>query len=294
MSEIPEQLDFVDNLPNYSLELYRNKKMNTTPENAKEALVQILSVLEGINNWTPEIVREEMLQLANTLGLKNGRILWPLRVAVSGKMFTPGGGIEISVILGKSETVSRIKKAITMLEENKVDRPIELQTPVNDTATVQKVEHKEAIEPPEIVEQKTAPVQESVVVDESGSAAFRRQSRRKCSGDSLPAERRGLGQSPILIQRIASISKLNVDGSIKELGDIIKPTMDMLDVLKNIELPMTDYPLDMTIVNVFREDVNNNVTTREEALIEREKLLAVAPNVEAGCVSVPKILGSEE
>ncbi|MCL2589207.1 MAG: glutamate--tRNA ligase, partial [Oscillospiraceae bacterium] len=116
LSEIPEQLDFIDEQPAYSPELYDNKKMKTTPESAKVALVEIVSVLEGVSDWCSEVIQLELLRLVERLGLKNGHILWPLRVALSGKMFTPGGGIELCVILGKEESIRRLQKAIQMLD----------------------------------------------------------------------------------------------------------------------------------------------------------------------------------
>ena len=112
LSDIPGQLDFIDTLPDYSPELYTNQKMKTTPENSKEVLEKILPVLESINDWKQEIIHDELFKLIGQLELKNGRVLYPLRIAVSGKSFTPGGGIEICVILGKDESLKRIRKAI--------------------------------------------------------------------------------------------------------------------------------------------------------------------------------------
>ena len=116
-SDIAGQVDFFDALPDYDKELYTHKKMKTNPENSLEALNEILPVLERIDNWTQESLHDSMINLAQTLELKNGRILWPLRVAVSGKQFTPGGGIEISFILGKDETLKRVKAGIEKLSE---------------------------------------------------------------------------------------------------------------------------------------------------------------------------------
>ena len=118
LSDIPEQLDFIDSLPDYSVELYANQKMKTTPENSKEVLVKILPVLENISgeNWKQEVLHEELFKLIEKLELKNGRVLYPLRIALSGKAFTPGGGIEICVILGKEESLKRIRKAIEILK----------------------------------------------------------------------------------------------------------------------------------------------------------------------------------
>ena len=117
LSDIPEQVDFFDNLPEYDNELYTHKKMKTNPENSLEAINAVLPVLEGISDWTKENIHDELIALVEKLELKNGRILWPVRVAVSGKAFTPGGGVELAHILGKDETISRIKKGIDQLSK---------------------------------------------------------------------------------------------------------------------------------------------------------------------------------
>ncbi len=115
LSDIPEQVDFFDKLPEYDRELYTHKKMKTNPENSLEALKEVLPVLEGIDDWTKENIHDRLIELVQKLELKNGRILWPVRVAVSGKAFTPGGGVELAAILGKEETLRRIKKGIELL-----------------------------------------------------------------------------------------------------------------------------------------------------------------------------------
>lgn len=115
-TDIPEQVDFVDSLPDYDLEMYCHKKMKTSKENSLDALKQILPVLEGLEDWSVESIHSSMFSLIEKLGVKNGLILWPLRVAVSGKQFTPGGGIELCRIIGKADTISRIKIGIERLE----------------------------------------------------------------------------------------------------------------------------------------------------------------------------------
>lgn len=115
LSDIPEQVDFFDKLPEYDRELYTHKKMKTNPENSLEALKEALPVLESIDDWTKENIHDRLIELVQKLELKNGRILWPVRVAVSGKAFTPGGGVELAAILGKKETIERIKKGIELL-----------------------------------------------------------------------------------------------------------------------------------------------------------------------------------
>jgi len=116
LTEIPEQLDFIDALPDYSLELYTHKKMKTNAESAGQMLAEIFPVLERLDDWRQEAIHETLMALVERLGCKNGQILWPLRVALSGKAQTPGGGIEIAVILGKGETLARISHALGKLK----------------------------------------------------------------------------------------------------------------------------------------------------------------------------------
>ncbi len=115
LGDIPYQVDFIDELPRYDISLFTNKKMKTNPENSKEMLTAILPVLERIDNWTEENLHSRLFALIEKLGVKNGLALYPLRVAVSGKQFTPGGGIELSAVLGKEKTVERVKIALAKL-----------------------------------------------------------------------------------------------------------------------------------------------------------------------------------
>ena len=76
----------------------------------------ILPVLEGIDDWKQDIIHDNLIQLVADLGSKNGQILFPLRVALSGKKFTPGGGVELASLLGKDETIKRIRFGIEKLK----------------------------------------------------------------------------------------------------------------------------------------------------------------------------------
>ena len=116
LGDIPEQLDFIDELSDYSNELYVSKKMKTNEETSLEVLRQILPVMEAMDDFTDEAVHTAMFDLIAKLGVKNGYLLWPLRIALSGKQFTPGGGVEIAAILGKEESLKRLKKGIEKLE----------------------------------------------------------------------------------------------------------------------------------------------------------------------------------
>ena len=114
-TDIPEQVDFIDELPDYDTSMYCHKKMKTNEETSLEALKAILPVLEGIDDWTVENIHTALFDLIAKLGVKNGWLLWPLRTAVSGKQFTPGGGVELCAILGKEDSIARIKKGIEKL-----------------------------------------------------------------------------------------------------------------------------------------------------------------------------------
>ena len=117
-SDIPEQIDFIDALPEYDVDLYTHKKMKTNPENSLESLNHVLPVLKELDDWTEESLHNALFALIEKLSVKNGLILWPIRVALSGKAFTPGGGIELAELLGKEESIKRIEFAIEKLKNN--------------------------------------------------------------------------------------------------------------------------------------------------------------------------------
>ena len=117
LSDIPEKVDFIDQLREYDNELFFNKKMKTNAETALPALRAVLPVLESISGdkWTEENIHAAVFAEIEKLGVKNGWVLLPMRAALSGKAMTPGGGIELAAILGKAESLSRIKTALEKL-----------------------------------------------------------------------------------------------------------------------------------------------------------------------------------
>ena len=116
LSEIPDQVDFFDEMPDYDLSLYENKKMKTNRDTALEVLEKALPVLEALDDWTVEGLHSALFGLIEQMGVKNGYVLWPVRVAISGKQFTPGGALEVADIIGKADTLSRMKRSIEMLK----------------------------------------------------------------------------------------------------------------------------------------------------------------------------------
>ncbi len=117
LNDIPEMLDFLDELPPYTIDLFTNKKMKTSPELAKKSLIEAKKYLETVSDWQSETLHDGLLNLAKELEIKNGQLLFPLRVALSGKSFTPGGAIELADIFGKEESLRRLDIALDKLNE---------------------------------------------------------------------------------------------------------------------------------------------------------------------------------
>lgn len=116
LNEIPEHIDFFNELPEYSIEMYIHKKMKTNYENSLASLEKSLPVLENLEEWNIDSIQSSIMNLIKELGVKNGIVLWPLRTALSGKQFTPGGAFEIADIIGKEESIKRIKIGIEKLK----------------------------------------------------------------------------------------------------------------------------------------------------------------------------------
>ena len=116
LTDIPEKLDFFDELPEYELDCFINKKSKTDADISLKMLKSALPRLEAVNAWNEDSIKECLTVLAEELGCKNATVMWPVRIAVSGRLVTPGGVVEICDILGRDETLSRIRQGITKLE----------------------------------------------------------------------------------------------------------------------------------------------------------------------------------
>ena len=115
LNEIAPMLDFFDTFPAYDSSLYNNKKMKTNPEVALKSLIECRDALAEQEDWSEEALHETLLALPKKMEVKNGIVLFPLRLAITGKQFTPGGAIEIANILGKEETLRRLDLSIAQL-----------------------------------------------------------------------------------------------------------------------------------------------------------------------------------
>ncbi len=115
LSEIPENIDFVAALPDYDAALFTHKKMKTDAEMALQSLRAAGPALSALGSFGQDDVHAALEQVAGRLGLKNGQVMYPVRVALSGKEFTPGGASELTELFGKAEALRRIDVGISKL-----------------------------------------------------------------------------------------------------------------------------------------------------------------------------------
>ena len=115
LSDIPEKVDFFDTCPDYDVEFFTNKKAKTNPEVCKAMLEAAIPMLEALPAWTVDSVHDGLISLAEKLEVKNAKLMWPVRIAAAGKLVTPGGAVEICAILGKDETLRRLRAGLEKL-----------------------------------------------------------------------------------------------------------------------------------------------------------------------------------
>ena len=115
LPDIKDQIDFFEAVPEYDTAMYCHKKMKTNEETSLEVLKEILPRLEACDDYSNDALFGLLKGFAEEKGYKNGYVMWPVRTAVSGKQNTPGGATEIMEVLGKAESVERIKNAIELL-----------------------------------------------------------------------------------------------------------------------------------------------------------------------------------
>jgi len=112
LSDIAQNIDFLNTVKDYDIGMYTNSKMKTTPQSSVFNLEAAYKILTDLSVWDAQALHNTLIQLAANMSVKNGQLLWPLRIALSGKEVTPGGAIEIAEIIGKDKTLARIRKAI--------------------------------------------------------------------------------------------------------------------------------------------------------------------------------------
>ncbi len=115
LRQIPELIGFFRELPDYDAALFANKKSKTNEENARTTLEQARAELAALPQWTADAIHDLLIDMAVRMGVKNGFVMWPVRIAASGTAVTPGGAVEILAILGREESLRRIDAGIAKL-----------------------------------------------------------------------------------------------------------------------------------------------------------------------------------
>ena len=115
-NDIPGLIDFFETLPEYDTAMYTHKKMKTNEETSLQVLKEVLPILEAEDDYSNDALYSKIQEFVTEKGYKNGYVLWPIRTAVSGKQMTPAGATEIMELLGKEESLARIRKGIALLE----------------------------------------------------------------------------------------------------------------------------------------------------------------------------------
>lgn len=115
--DIPEMLDFFEAVPEYDASMYAHKKMKSTLESSLTVLRETLPLLEAQEDYSNDGLFAALSAYASEKGYKTGLVMWPLRTALSGKQSTPAGATQIMEVLGKEETLSRLRAAIGKLSE---------------------------------------------------------------------------------------------------------------------------------------------------------------------------------
>ncbi len=114
-ADVPDKVRFLSEMPDYSTELFVNKKQKSSLESSLDALKMVEPILRGLPEWTEAALHDTVIAAIAEHGLKNATVLWPMRIAISGMLSTPGGAFEIAYLLGRDETLRRIGQAIEKL-----------------------------------------------------------------------------------------------------------------------------------------------------------------------------------
>ncbi|MEN6580679.1 MAG: glutamate--tRNA ligase [Anaerolineaceae bacterium] len=116
LTDIPRLVGFLAELPEYSAELFENQKSKSTLESSRVVLEKTLPLLEKLENWSNEGLFEVLKAFAQEQGFKVGTVMWPIRAALSGQETSPGGATELAALLGKEESLRRIKLGLSKLQ----------------------------------------------------------------------------------------------------------------------------------------------------------------------------------
>ncbi len=116
LSDIPEKIDFLVDFDEYDVNMYVHQKMKVDFNVAKRALKVAFDALAGLDDWTEDAIKEAMKSSAEANGMKGGQVMFSVRVALTGQPSTPGGAVEMAVVLGKEESLRRLQFSMDYLD----------------------------------------------------------------------------------------------------------------------------------------------------------------------------------
>ena len=116
LSDIPDMIAFLKNLPPFDAELFTNKRNKITPQKSAEILAPAIKILESVEDWTLDTLNEKISAFVTESGLKVGAVMWPLRISLSMQKVTPGGVTEILYLLGKEASLERLNSSLQNLK----------------------------------------------------------------------------------------------------------------------------------------------------------------------------------
>lgn len=114
-AQLPGMVDFLAEMPELDMALFTNKKSKSTPETSKTALAFLRPILDSVTDWTEVNLHDTVMAAIPQTGMKNATVLWPLRIAITGRAATPGGAFEMAYLLGRDETLKRLDDAMNLL-----------------------------------------------------------------------------------------------------------------------------------------------------------------------------------
>ena len=115
--DISGHIDFFEEMPEYDAAMYQHKKMKSTQETSLQVLKDVLPILEQQEDYSNDALYQALTRYVEEKGCKTGFVMWPIRTAVSGKQMTPAGATEIMEVLGKEESLKRIRAGIEKLSK---------------------------------------------------------------------------------------------------------------------------------------------------------------------------------
>jgi len=118
LGEIPEKLAFLNGYGEYDLSMYEHRKMKVDKSVALAAVRLAEEALSSLEDWSEDSIKECVVQGAERGGMKSGQVMFSMRVALTGEPVTPGGAIEMAVVLGKEESLARLAFSAQLLERN--------------------------------------------------------------------------------------------------------------------------------------------------------------------------------